>query len=80
MSIPQSNCYGDCLARWPFFYNKEITAQPYLNSDDFTVFTKMDGNKQTAYRGVPLYYYSGDLSPGDTNGIGIEETWYLMRP
>jgi predicted lipoprotein with Yx(FWY)xxD motif len=30
--------------------------------------TRDDGTTQVTYNGRPLYHYSGDSAPGDTNG------------
>jgi hypothetical protein len=30
--------------------------------------------------GWPLYYYSADKAPGDTNGYGFNKLWYVMSP
>jgi hypothetical protein len=35
--------------------------------------------KQTAFMGRPLYYYSGDKKPGDTNGQGFNNLWYVAN-
>ena len=36
-----------------------------------------DGRTQVSYRGLPLYSFSGDRKPGDTNGNGFKDvgTW-----
>ena len=30
--------------------------------------------------GWPLYFFSGDAAPGDTNGQGIGDVWYVVAP
>ena len=30
--------------------------------------------------GWPLYYYSGDKTPGDTNGQGVGGVWWVLTP
>jgi hypothetical protein len=27
---------------------------------------------------MPLYYWVGDAQPGDTNGQGVNEVWYVV--
>jgi predicted lipoprotein with Yx(FWY)xxD motif len=73
---PYTKCTGTCSVTWPPFYTDNIKISPPLRASDFSVFTRPDGKKQVAYRGWPLYYYSGDIKPGDVNGQGIENTWY----
>jgi len=40
------------------------------------VINRPDGSKQLAYDGWPLYYFSNDVNPGDTNGQGVGNVWY----
>jgi len=37
----------------------------------FTTFKRSDGTTQVAYKGKPLYAWTGDYYPGDTTGQGI---------
>ena len=39
-----------------------------------------DGTTQVTYNGMPLYYFSGDANPGDTNGQGIGGVWFAAQP
>jgi hypothetical protein len=35
--------------------------------------------KQTAFMGRPLYYYSADTKPGNVNGQGFNNLWYVAN-
>jgi len=72
-----STCTGTCLGLWPVFNTDSVTAPSVLNPSDFTSVTRYDGIKQTAFKGRPLYYYSGDTKPGDANGQGFNNVWYI---
>lgn len=56
-------CNSDCLSAWP----------PYLAASDavetglYSIFTNANGDRQWAYDGSPLYFFSGDSAPGDQN-------------
>jgi predicted lipoprotein with Yx(FWY)xxD motif len=41
---------------------------------------RSDGTTQIAYNGHPLYYYSKDVNPGDTNGQGVGGVWFVISP
>ncbi len=48
-----------------------------LDVGDFSVVSRVDGSRQWAYRGRPLYRYRGDLLPGDAHGRSADEHWSL---
>ena len=38
---------------------------------------------EVTYAGHPLYYFAGDMAPGDTNGEGVDHfgaEWYMVSP
>ena len=37
-----------------------------------------EGGTQVTYGGWPLYYFSGDSAPGDVNGQGQGDVWYVI--
>lgn len=76
-TVGKSNCYNACANAWPSFYKEEIKVSNTLNASDFATVTRADGTKQTAYKGWPIYYYYQDFKPGDTNGEGIQDVWYI---
>jgi predicted lipoprotein with Yx(FWY)xxD motif len=74
-----SACTGACLTKWPAFYADPVTAPSVLKPSDFSAFTRADGIKQTAFMGRPLYTYTGDAKPGDVNGQGFGNVWYVAN-
>ena len=66
-----SACTGPCLAKWPALTVPAGTA-PTAGAGvtgSLATFTRADdGSLQVTYNGLPLYFYSGDSAPGDTNG------------
>jgi predicted lipoprotein with Yx(FWY)xxD motif len=76
----QSTCIDNCIKRWPAFYRETVTVPDGLNANDFGTISRIDGPKQTAYRGRPLYYWSDDKQPGDMKGQGINNAWYVIYP
>ena len=37
-----------------------------------------DGSEQATYNGWPLYYFAQDSAPGDVNGQGVGDVWYVV--
>ena len=74
-----SKCTGGCLNSWPIFYQEKISVTPGLRASDFGTITRDDEKKQTTYNGWPLYYFSGDASPGDIKGEGVNKIWFIAR-
>ena len=48
-----------------------------LDVGQFSVVTRVDGSRQWAYGGRPLYRYRGDLLPGDAHGRAADERWSM---
>jgi predicted lipoprotein with Yx(FWY)xxD motif len=76
----KSACAGDCVAKWPLYHREKVGAGPGLKESDFATITRDDGQKQTTYKGMPLYYFAGDQAPSDTKGQGVRDVWYLATP
>lgn len=76
----KSACEGECVAKWPLYYVEKVAAKEGLKDADFGTITRADGKKQTTYKGLPLYFFIGDKSPGDTNGQGVKDVWYVAIP
>ncbi|HSX36850.1 MAG TPA: hypothetical protein VLG13_01885 [Patescibacteria group bacterium] len=70
-----SNCTGGCLASWPIY---DASNAPATLPANVTVITRSDGGKQYAYKGLPLYTFSGDSS-GQVTGDGISN-FHLAKP
>lgn len=75
-----SLCIDGCLANWPLFFKENISVDEALDKNDFGTITRDDGNKQTTYKGWPLYYYTGDANSGDINGDKVLNIWYVAKP
>ncbi len=76
----KSACAGECVAKWPLYFREKVAASGNLKESDFGTLTREDGQKQTTYKGMPLYYFVADKAPGDTNGHEVREVWYLAKP
>ena len=76
----KSACEGDCIAKWPPYFVEKVGVKDGLDAKNFGTITRADGKKQTTYKGMPLYFYSGDKNPGDTNGQGLKDAWYVVKP
>jgi predicted lipoprotein with Yx(FWY)xxD motif len=77
----KSACYGDCEATWP-----ALTVQGSPEAGDgvqaslLATTDRDDGSAQVTYKGMPLYLFSGDQQPGDTNGQGVGGVWFAVTP
>jgi predicted lipoprotein with Yx(FWY)xxD motif len=72
----KSNCNGPCAVNWPPL----VADTDAKAAGDFAFITRDDGRKQWAYKGKPLYTWSKDKNPGDTNGDGVNNVWHIAAP
>jgi predicted lipoprotein with Yx(FWY)xxD motif len=38
------------------------------------------GQSEITYNGYPLHTYAGDSTPGQANGEGVQNVWYVISP
>ncbi|MGR8007072.1 SCO0930 family lipoprotein [Streptomyces hypolithicus] len=73
-------CTGACLDKWPVVPPVEKNDTEGILKKGFVVFDRPDGVKQQTIDCWPVYTFSGDAKPGDTNGQGVGGTWYAVSP
>lgn len=73
----QSACTGDCATTWPPL---AVTGEPTGDGVDAELGTieRDDGTLQVTVAGSPVYLYSGDMAPGETNGQSVGDVWYVV--
>ncbi|MFG2883591.1 SCO0930 family lipoprotein [Streptomyces sp. NPDC048297] len=75
-----SNCTGACLEKWPAVGPVREADTVGVKKKGLMPFTRPDGVKQMTVNCWPIYTFSGDKAPGDTNGQGVGGTWYAVAP
>jgi predicted lipoprotein with Yx(FWY)xxD motif len=72
-----STCYDDCEANWPVV--GEVTdVGDGVDAALLATSERTNGDVQATYNGWPLYYFANDAAPGDTNGQGVGDVWYVV--
>ena len=74
-----ANCAGTCRDLWPIFYKEIPSIGAGLTASDFATITRPDGDKQTTYKGWPLYYYRNDTKAGDVLGDKVGGIWMASK-
>ena len=74
-----SVCNGDCAAAWPPVLG-EVAAGTGTDAALLGSAARDDGATQATYNSWPLYYFARDATPGDTNGQGLNDVWYVITP
>jgi predicted lipoprotein with Yx(FWY)xxD motif len=74
-------CYDDCAIAWPpLLAEGEITVGEGLDDSAFSTAARTDGGDQVKIGSWPLYHFANDAAPGDTNGQGLNNVWYVVSP
>jgi predicted lipoprotein with Yx(FWY)xxD motif len=73
-----STCAGDCAANWPPVPTEgSPTAGEGVDAELGTT-EATDGTTMLTVNGFPAYYFAGDSAPGDTNGQGVGDVWWVF--
>ncbi|MFG2309308.1 SCO0930 family lipoprotein [Streptomyces sp. NPDC048566] len=78
--VSKSACTGACLEKWPAVAPVASDDTKGVQKKGLMGFTRPDGVKQMTVNCWPIYTFSGDTAPGDTNGQGVGGTWYAVAP
>ncbi|MEU4085624.1 SCO0930 family lipoprotein [Streptomyces aureus] len=78
--VSKSACTGACLEKWPAVAPVSANDTKGVQKKGLMGFTRPDGVKQMTVNCWPIYTFSGDSAPGDTNGQGVGGTWYAVSP
>jgi predicted lipoprotein with Yx(FWY)xxD motif len=77
----ESTCYDDCATAWPALtVDGEISVGGDLDDSAFSTVARTDGSMQVKVGDLPLYYFANDAAPGDVNGQGVADKWYVVSP
>ena len=78
----KSTCTGACAVEWPpLRATGKPTVGDGVTASIVATSARSDGKPQITYNGHPLYLFSGDQKPGDTNGEGVNAfggLWYAL--
>ncbi|WP_211658806.1 COG4315 family predicted lipoprotein [Phytoactinopolyspora halophila] len=76
----QSACVDeDCLSAWPILEG-EFEAGEGVDADLLGTIERDDGMTQATYGDWPLYYFASDEGPGDIQGQGVNDVWFVLDP
>lgn len=77
-----STCQDGCARAWPLLTVADadaVAAGPEVTAD-LTTFEREDDAVQVAVNGWPLYYFASDAEPGDRQGQGANDVWWVLGP
>lgn len=75
-----STCASGCIDTWPPV-TVEAGGSPQAGAGvtaTVGTITRDDGTLQVTVNKLPVYYFAGDLAPGDTNGQGVGAKWFVV--
>ncbi len=77
----ESSCTGECLTNWPAATVE--AGDLNVGNLDASLFSTVENPEAGTMLKVgnwPLYRFAGDAAPGDVNGQGVGEVWYVVGP
>ncbi|HEX5614707.1 MAG TPA: hypothetical protein VFZ83_06085 [Acidimicrobiia bacterium] len=77
----ESTCATGCIEAWPAVaVDGDVVVGDGLDAAQFGTIERDDGTTQLTVDEQPLYRYAPDAAPGDTNGQGIADVWFVVDP
>ncbi len=73
-------CADACADAWPPLLVDSPDVPADLDSSVFSVVERPDGGFQLKAGAWPLYFFAGDSAPGDVNGQGSGDVWFVAAP
>lgn len=74
-----SVCTDACAEAWPPLIG-EPAAGDGIDAALLGTAERPDGTVQATYNSWPLYHFANDQAPGDTNGQGVNDIWWVISP
>ena len=76
----KSACDGGCATTWPplTIPRGASLSRGSGTTGKLATIKRSDGTLQVTYNGHPLYFFSGNSAPGDTNGV--YGSWNTVKP
>lgn len=77
----QSTCTQYCVETWPpLVVDESPVAGSGVDAGLLDVVDRDDGSRQVTYSGQPLYYFAGADETTATDGHGLNDVWFAVRP
>ncbi|MEM7339458.1 MAG: hypothetical protein AAF467_12475 [Actinomycetota bacterium] len=73
-------CDDACADAWPPVIVDSTDVPAGLDPEVFSVVERNDGSLQLKAGAWPLYLFAGDAAPGDVNGQGSGDVWFVAAP
>lgn len=75
-----SACAGDCAVAWPAITTESATPSVSGVTAEVGTIPTADGAMQITIDGRPIYTFAQDAAPGDVNGQGVNDVWFVIAP
>lgn len=72
-----SACTGGCASLWPAVTSAGAPTLQGVTGKIGSI-TGVNGKQQITVNGMPIYYYAKDTAPGQFNGQGVANVWYVI--
>lgn len=76
----QPTCTDSCADNWPpVTADGEVDVGDELDQELVGSTAREDGTEQVTYNDWPLYHFANDAEPGDVNGQGANDVWFVVN-